>query len=139
MSEKQDDETIEEQSKAETKQGSDFWSLWPKRTGQMSPKMKRSRKLFSKSVFISDSDKVAVTVAQMSKSIDGSLNETTKPANLPKIVVTPANRDGSRSSTGSRETSEKSTPGDLLQCLTVPSSPSAEDVYGLAGQGRSTI
>ena len=97
MSEEENEDKITDTDKREPKQkGSDFWSLWPKRTGQMtSPKLKRSRKLFTKSVFISDSDKVAVTVAQMSKSIDGRLNETTAPPDLPKIVVTPAKRDRS--------------------------------------------
>ena len=138
MSEEENEDKTTDSDKTGNKQkGSDFWSLWPKRTGQMtSPKQKRSRKLFTKSVFISDSDKVGVTMAQMSKSIDGSLTETTAPHDLPKIVVTPAKRDRSRSSTGSHERSGKSTPVDLLQCLAVPSSPSSDNVYVLAGKGK---
>ena len=103
MSEEENEDKTTDSDKTGNKQkGSDFWSLWPKRTGQMtSPKLKRSRKLFTKSVFISESDKVAVTVAQMSKSIDGSLNETTAPHDLPKIVVTPAKRDRSQEHLGS--------------------------------------
>ena len=93
-------------NKPESKK-TEFWSLWPKRTGQiLSPKTRRSRKLFTKSVFISESDKVAVTVAQMSKSIDGSLGETSTPTTVPRIVITPATRDRSRSSPDTRDGSD---------------------------------
>ena len=151
-----DQEEIENKVKEPDKnvlqrQSSDFWLKWPKPGKGSSPKMKRSRKLFTKSVFLSDSDKIAVTVDQMSKSIDGSLNDTLKPYNVPKIVITPATTDGKlRSSKCHKEeilkvserkfnaNSPKSAPAKLLQCLSAPSSPSSDNIYMLADRKGKT-
>ena len=140
----------EPDKKTLNRQGSEFWLQWPKPGEMSSPKKKRSRKLFTKSVFVSDSDKIAVTVAQMSKSIDGSLDETAKASNIPKIVITPATY-GKKSTTCHNQSekvnannlkinagSAKSTPVELLQCLAAPSSPSSDNVYMLASKGKNT-